>query len=71
MSFSSILQHSSNRRLSVRSNLHILLVGDPGLGKSQILRAAAQVSPRGIYVSANTTTASGLTVSISKDAQGG
>ena len=41
------------------------LVGDPGLGKSQLLRACANVSPRGVYVTGNTTTAAGLTVNIS------
>ena len=38
------------------------MVGDPGLGKSQMLRAVSQVAPRSVYVCANTTTATGLTV---------
>lgn len=54
-------------KLSVRSDPHILVVGDPGLGKSQMLRAVSQISPRSVYVSANTTTASGLTVTVSKE----
>ena len=32
---------------SLRGNSHILVVGDPGLGKSQMLQACAKVSPRG------------------------
>lgn len=32
-----------------RSNPHILVVGDPGLGKSQLLQAAAHAAPRGEY----------------------
>lgn len=31
----------------VRPNPHVLIVGDPGLGKSQLLQAAAHAAPRG------------------------
>lgn len=48
---------------------HIL--GDPGLGKSQLLKAAASVSPRGIYVCGNATTNAGLTVAVVKDSMTG
>jgi len=61
----------SQDRLAVRSDPHVLVVGDPGLGKSQMLRAVAQVAPRSVYISANTTTASGLTVTVSKESGGG
>lgn len=30
-----------------RSNPHVLIVGDPGLGKSQLLQAATLAAPRG------------------------
>lgn len=43
------------------------LLGDPGLGKSQLLQAAAAVSPRGIYVCGNATTKAGLTVAVVRD----
>lgn len=33
-----------------RSNPHVLIVGDPGLGKSQLLQAAAHAAPRGMYL---------------------
>ncbi|XP_038903979.1 probable DNA helicase MCM8 isoform X2 [Benincasa hispida] len=46
---------------------HELVKGDPGLGKSQLLQAAAAVSPRGIYVCGNATTKAGLTVAVVRD----
>ncbi len=48
----------------------ILIVGDPGLGKSQMLNSCAGVAPRGVFVTGNTTTSSGLTVTLSKEAGG-
>ena len=46
---------------------HVLIVGDPGLGKSQMLTAACNVAPRGVLVTGNTTSTSGLTVSMTRD----
>ncbi|KAL2919843.1 hypothetical protein HK105_200760 [Polyrhizophydium stewartii] len=57
--------------VSIRSDPHILVVGDPGLGKSQMLSATVRAAPRGVYVCGNTTTTSGLTVTICKDADSG
>ncbi|CAD6333579.1 unnamed protein product [Miscanthus lutarioriparius] len=54
-------------KVPVRGDIHVIVVGDPGLGKSQLLQAAAAVSPRGIYVCENTTTKAGLTVAVVKD----
>ena len=50
-----------------RSNIHVLMVGDPGLGKSQLLREASVLSSRGVFVCGNTASGSGLTVSMAKD----
>ena len=36
--------------MHVRSDIHVLVVGDPGLGKSQLLRAAAAVAPRSVFI---------------------
>lgn len=58
-------------KLTVRGDPHMLVVGDPGLGKSQLLNAVALVAPRGIYVCGNTTSTSGLTVTVVRDAQTG
>ncbi len=47
-----------------RGEIHILLVGDPGLGKSQILRAAGSLNPKFLYVS--DASAAGLTASVTE-----
>lgn len=49
-----------------RGAIHVLVVGDPGLGKTQMLRSAVDLSPRGIYVSSSASKA-GLTVNISRE----
>lgn len=58
-------------RVAIRGDPHMLVVGDPGLGKSQMLRAAAMVHPRGVYVCGNTATGTGLTVTLVRDPQTG
>ena len=57
-------------RIPVRGDPHILVVGDPGLGKSQMLHAVSAVCPRGVYVCGNTTTTAGLTVTLHKETGG-
>lgn len=42
--------------------------GDPGVGKSQLLRAAAAVSPGSTYVCGTGASSAGLTLSVIKDA---
>ncbi|CAL4067285.1 unnamed protein product, partial [Meganyctiphanes norvegica] len=61
---------SGGDRVPIRGDPHILVVGDPGLGKSQMLQACANVAPRGVYVCGNTTTKSGLTVTLSREGGG-
>ena len=54
-----------------RADVHVLVVGDPGMGKSQMLTATAALAPRGVYGCGNTTSSSGLTVTVVKDAATG
>ncbi|KAF2358047.1 MCM OB domain [Trinorchestia longiramus] len=57
--------------VGVRGEAHILVVGDPGLGKSQMLQACANIAPRGVFVCGNTATSAGLTVTLSREAGSG
>lgn len=60
----------ADRGSTIRSNSHILIVGDPGTGKSQMLNAATQLAARSVYVGGNTASATGLTVTLSKEEGG-
>lgn len=46
----------------IRGDLHLLLVGDPGTGKSELLSYMSRLSPRGIYATGKAATAAGLCV---------
>jgi replicative DNA helicase Mcm len=54
-----------------RGDIHVLFVGDPGTGKSEILKSAIDISPRGIYTSGKGSTAVGLTAAVIKDTDTG
>lgn len=50
-----------------RGDIHILVIGDPGLGKSQMLQSACNISPRGVFVCGSTCSTAGLTVSLTRE----
>jgi replicative DNA helicase Mcm len=50
-----------------RGDIHVLLIGDPGSGKSQMLKRASIVAPKSRYVSGKGASAAGLTASVVKD----
>ena len=45
-----------------RGDIHILMMGDPGVAKSQILSYMSRLAPRGIYASGKSASAAGLCV---------
>ncbi|RLF15559.1 MAG: Minichromosome maintenance protein MCM [Thermoprotei archaeon] len=57
--------------VKVRGDIHILLIGDPGTAKSQLLKYVARLAPRGIYTSGKGSTAAGLTAAVVRDKTSG
>ncbi len=55
----------------IRGDIHILIVGDPGIGKSQMLKYVSKLAPRSIYTSGKGTTGAGLTAAAVRDELGG
>jgi len=51
----------------LRPDIHLLLVGDPGVAKSRILQYVNQIAPKSIYVTGKGTTGAGLTATAEKD----
>jgi replicative DNA helicase Mcm len=50
-----------------RGDIHILLVGDPGVAKSVMLKFISGIAPKGRYVSGKSTSGAGLTATVVKD----
>ena len=57
--------------VNVRGELNLLLIGDPGTAKSQLLQYVARIAPRGLYTSGRGTTAAGLTAAVLREKGGG
>ena len=51
----------------IRGDIHLLLVGDPGTGKSELLSYMSRLSPRGIYATGKAASAAGLTAAAVRD----
>jgi len=64
--FSGLVHHLADGS-RIRGNIHILLTGDPGVGKSHLLKLVSSVVPRGRYVSGSGVSGAGLTATVVKN----
>ena len=68
-----ILQLAGGRRkvrpdgVITRGDMHMLLIGDPGSGKSQLLGRITKIAPKARFTSGKGATGAGLTASVVKD----
>jgi len=53
--------------MRIRPDMHILLIGDPGTAKSQLLMYVNQLAPKSVYASGKSSSAAGLTATAEKD----
>ncbi|GFE53933.1 DNA replication licensing factor [Babesia ovis] len=55
----------------IRGSIHVLLLGDPGVAKSQLLKKVCTISSRGVYTTGKGSSSTGMTAAIVKDPQTG
>ncbi|WP_440772062.1 minichromosome maintenance protein MCM [Natronorubrum sp. DTA28] len=51
----------------IRGDLHMLLIGDPGTGKSQMIGYIKNIAPRAVYTSGKGSSSAGLTAAAVRD----
>ncbi|GAB3680115.1 minichromosome maintenance protein MCM [Salinarchaeum chitinilyticum] len=64
--FSGVTKHLPDES-RIRGDLHILLIGDPGTGKSQLLQYVRNIAPRSVYTSGKGSSSAGLTAAAVRD----
>ena len=55
--------------MRLRGDINVLLLGDPGTAKSQLLKFVEKISPISVYTSGKGSSAAGLTASVQRDTQ--
>ncbi|MFB6083397.1 MAG: LAGLIDADG family homing endonuclease [Halorientalis sp.] len=64
--FSGVTKHLPDES-RIRGDLHMLLIGDPGTGKSKLLQYVREIAPRSVYTSGKGSSSAGLTAAAVRD----
>ena len=64
--FSGVTKHLPDGSRT-RGDLHMLLIGDPGTGKSKLLQYVRNLAPRSVYTSGKGSSSAGLTAAAVRD----
>ena len=64
--FSGVAKHLPDGS-RIRGDLHMLLIGDPGTGKSVLLQYIRNIAPRSVYTSGKGSSSAGLTAAAVRD----
>ncbi len=61
------IQKKRSDGTETRGDIHLLLVGDPGVAKSVMLKFISTIAPKGRYVSGKSASGAGLTATVVRD----
>lgn len=68
--FSGVHKLTATNKISIRGDINILIVGDPSTAKSMFLKNVESFVPRSVYTNGKTTSAAGLTATVTRDQNG-
>ncbi|MDN5845452.1 MAG: minichromosome maintenance protein MCM [Candidatus Nitrosocosmicus sp.] len=64
-------RNTTGGKIDKRGNIHVMIISDPSVGKSELLKYCAKLMKRGIFVSATSSTKVGLTGAATRDEKSG